>query len=586
MQGNDRVWGRSLMVALLLLVCAPAWASDDPAWLVRGSNGMVASDSEQASQAGLELLQAGGNAVDAAAAVSFALGVTRPYSTGLGGGGFMIIRFADGRVVTLDYREVAPADARPELFTPPAPGTADKDATPPPSLYGARAAGVPGVLAGWDYAVSHFGRKGLSSAIEPAYFLANHQITFDEHYAKAARSALRAYEKYPQLIESCNFVYRTYLGEGTPPETGFTLRQTYLASLLNALMHNGTDFFYRGKIAADLAEHARQHGGLLSVHDFDTYRVRVREALRFTYRDYELITMPPPSSGGVALAESLNILETFDLPRLVRADPALATHLRVEALKHAFADRARWLGDPDFVDVPVALLTSKDYARARAGAVSRDSTSPTEAYGTQPPAGAAPASPPSDSGTSHFCVADRWGNVVVATETINGYFGSLSALDRYGLILNNNMDDFTTQAGTPNLFGLLQSQRNAVAPGKRPLSSMSPTIVLKQGEPFLLIGGSGGPRIISSVLNVFLYLADYGLDPAAAMTRLRPHHQWQPEELFFDQTPPAPVAADLKQRGHDLAEKARSGVVQFILRTPQGWVGASDPRKGGRPAGY
>ena len=503
-------------------------------WLARGHTGMVASDSALASVAGLELLQAGGNAVDAAAAVSFALGVTRPYSTGLGGGGFMIIRFADGRVVALDYRETAPAETRPELFTPPLAPSDGKEPIPPPSLYGARAAGVPGVLAGWDYAVSHYGRRKLASAIEPACSLAGQQIVFDEHYARAAKSALDDYEKYPSLKESCGYVYRTYLNAGDPPEPGFTLRQPGLVNLLRSLMQKGADYFYRGEVAEQLTEHARQHGGLLSLQDFDTYRVRVREALRCDYRGYELITMPPPSSGGIALAESLNILETFDLPQLGRDDPGLALHLRIEAMKHAFADRARWLGDPDFVNVPVELLTSKEYARTRAATISPKTTAPINSYGTcPPPAEPATTSPPDDAGTSHFCVADRWGNVVVATESINGYFGSLFALDSYGLILNNTMDDFTTQAGTPNLYGLVQSTGNTIAPGKRPLSSMSPTILLKEGEPFLLIGGSGGPRIISSVLNVILHLTDYDLDPAEAMTCLRPHHQWQPEETLL-----------------------------------------------------
>ena len=287
--------------------------------------------------------------------------------------------------------------------------------------------------------------------------------------------------------------------------------------------------------------------------------------------------MPSSSSGGVALAETLNILEKLDFHAVAKRDPALAMHLQLEAMKHAFADRARWFGDQDFVKVPTGPLMSKAYAAMLAKSISPDHVGPLDRYGS--------TTLPDDSGTSHFCVADKFGNVVVSSETINTEFGSLVAVDEWGLILNNEMDDFTAEPGKPNAFGLVQSAQNAIGPRKRPLSSMSPTIVLKDDKPFLLLGASGGPRIISSVLNVLLGVTDFGQSLEDAMQRPRPHHQWSPDLVFFDSLPPpADIAAGLTSRGHKLADKKRTGIVQAIVRSENGWIGASDPRKGGQPA--
>lgn len=535
---------------------------------------MVAADSKHASQAGLEMLQAGGNAIDAAVATSFALAVTRPYSTGLGGGGFMIARFADGRVVVQDFRETAPAAATVNMYVLAAEKKPDQ---PSPSEFGHLAIAVPGVVAGRCHALAQYGTLPLKRVFGPAIRLAKSGHPVDDDYVRNARTVLDKYEAHPSLKQSCAYVYRVHLGGGRLREAGQTLLQPELAQLLEEIASNGPDFFYKGPVAKAIALDMREHGGIITERDLADYQTRLREPLVTTYRDFKLILMPSPSSGGIALAETLNILEKVDFHAVAQRDPMAAMHLQLEAMKHAFADRARWLGDQDFVRVPIEPLISKAYAAALAKKLNPDHVSPIEGYGS--------VMLPDDAGTSHFCVADKFGNVVVSTETINTEFGSLAAVEEWGLILNNEMDDFTTEPGKPNTFGLVQSAQNAIEPRKRPLSSMSPTIVMKDDQPYLLLGASGGPRIISSVLNVLLGMTDLGLSLEDALQRLRPHHQWNPDVVYFDSVPPpADVAAAMTSRGHKLAEKKRTGIVQAILRSDGGWIGASDPRKGGQPA--
>jgi len=544
-------------------------------FMASGRNGMVASDSHYASLAGIEILQAGGNAVDAAVATSFALGVTRPYSTGLGGGGFLIARFADGRLLTVDYRETAPSLARADMYD----RAIDAGAgSANPSRYGYLAVAVPGLLAGQCEVLELHGTMPLRRVLQPAIRLAESGYAVDENYVTGAENLVKKYEKDPTLKRSCAYVYRQYLGSGNPPKVGDRLCQPELARLLKGIGEGGADFFYRGPVASAIERVMKEHGGLVTADDLSGYRVKHRRPIVIEYRDYQIIAMPPPSSGGIALAESLNILESVDLRTMTREDPVLAAHYRVEAMKHAFADRARWLGDDDFADVPVQRLTSKAYARRLASMIRPDRSVELDTYGCD--------DIQDDSGTSHFCVVDRFGSVVVATETINTVFGSLAAVPEWGLILNNEMDDFAARPGEANIFGLVQSDRNAIAPHKRPLSSMSPTIVLKDSEPFLLLGASGGPRIISSVLNVLLNVTDCDMPLDQAILARRPHHQWRPNQIYFDDTPPHLIEIGLRSMGHDFAKQHRTGVVQAILLTTDGWCGASDPRKGGRPAGY
>lgn len=580
--------------ATALLVVGCSVSRQD--WLAIGTHGMVASDSAWASHAGLEILRAGGNAVDAATAVSFALGVTRPYSTGCGGGGFTMIRFAGGRIagarnVVLDYREVAPARSTPDMYTR---ATSRHPERLHPSRNGHLAVGVPGLVAGRCLALTRYGTMSLDRVLQPAIRLARDGFAVDEHYRDSSREALRAYRSDPTLKSSCGYVYRVHLNDGKLHSVGDRLRQATLARFLERLGRDGSDFFYRGAFAEALERSMVRHGGVIDRADLAGYRVRHRAPIMATYHGYTIVTMPPPSSGGVALTEALHILEPLDLPRVHRDDPALAWHYVVEAMKHAFADRSRWLADADFVSVPVEALTSRDYGRRLSARIDPNGVGDPGAYGSmhidgfrsEPVGGASLHRLPDDHGTSHFCVVDRFGNVVVSTETINTSFGSLAAVDGWGVILNNEMDDFTAVPGVRNAYGLMQSDRNAVAPGKRPLSSMSPTIVLKNDEPYLLIGASGGPRIISSVLDVMLNLLDFDRSLDEALSAPRVHHQWQPNEVAFDRAPPPSLTAGLSSRGHFLSERRVTGIVQAIVRAPWGWRGVSDPRKGGRPAGY
>ena len=398
----------------------------------------------------------------------------------------------------------------------------------------------------------------LDRVLAPALRLAEKGFPVDEAYAAATREVLDTYEAHPKLRESCGYVWQVHLNEGRLRVAGDRLVQPELAKFFKALAAEGVDFFYRGAFADALAETMSRRGGIITKRDLADYAPKLREPLRSKYRDFELILMPPPSSGGIALTEALNVLEILDHHGVAARDAALALHDRIEAMKHVMADRAEFLGDADFVPVPVQRLTSKEFAKGLSAMIQADRVSLPREYGS--------LGMPKDAGTSHFCVVDRWGNVVVSTETINTTFGSLAAVDEWGVILNNEMDDFTSEPGKPNAFGLVQSSANAVAPGKKPLSSMSPTIVLRGDEPYLLIGSAGGPRIITSVLNVMLGLLDEGLSVEDAMQRIRPHHQWQPEELFFDRPPPADVAEALQGRGHKISHKRRSVTVQLIMR--------------------
>ncbi|MBN1512745.1 MAG: gamma-glutamyltransferase [Phycisphaerae bacterium] len=565
---------RSVLALLGLLIVPPNVPAASPEWMASGREAMVAADSPYASAAGLEVLKAGGNAMDAATAVSFALAVTRPESTGLGGGGFLLARFADGRVVVADFREMAPAASTADMFVR---ATARDPQGPPPSQYGHLAAAVPGLLRGRAELLARHGTMPLSRILQPAIGLARDGFAVDQTYVDDTRSAARIYEKYPVLKETCGFVYRRHLREGRPWTVGERLHQPELARLLEGIAEQGPDFFYNGPPAEALEKTMAARGGVITAADLRGYEVRYREPLRSTYREYELLLMPPPSSGGIAIAETLNILETVDLPHLWRAEPIVAHHYLAEALKHAFADRARWLGDADFAAVPTAHLLSKAYARTLVARIQADAVGQAEAYGA--------AQIPDDAGTSHFCVIDRWGNCVVSTETINTRFGSLAAVDEWGLILNNEMDDFAAVPGEANIFGLRQSARNEVAARKRPLSSMSPTIVLRGGRPYLLIGGSGGPKIITSVLSVMIGVLDGRKPLEEAMTAPRLHHQWMPDEIQFSSAVSEEIVIGLKKFGHTVSDRSGTGIVQAIIVRDGGVTGACDPRKGGIPAG-
>lgn len=553
---------------LSIVLSSSVFAADAP-WIARGARGVVASDHALATQAGVEVLRAGGNAVDAAVAVSFTLAVTRPYSTGLGGGGFMLLYQPNGAVIAQDFQESGPSGARADYFVQLRKQHPDR---PNPSEFGLTAVGTPGLVAGRCQALAQWGTLPRDRVMATAIRLAKDGFAIDDDHVDHVLETLREYEKHPSLKESCKFVYDTYLGGGEPPAAGDILRQPGLARLLEAIVVQGPDIFYKGDVARAIGRDVSAQGGALSEPDLYNYQPVIRHPLAYRYRDHRILMFPLPSSGGVAIGQTLAILTALEYPVIVKQNPVEGMHLQIEAMKHAFADRSRHLGDKDFGGVPQRTMLSQPYAKEIADRI-RSGIGLPESYGS--------LKLPQDAGTSNFCVVDSIGNVVVSSETINTSFGSLAAVEEWGLVLNNQMDDFATDPGKPNAFGLLQSAQNSVAPKKRPLSSMTPTIVLKNEKPYLILGGSGGPRIISSVLNVLLAVLDRDMGLQEAIEALRPHHQWQPDELHFDRPPPEEIASALSAKGHKISEKKRTGIVNAIMRTPDGWIGAADPRKGG-----
>ncbi len=563
----------SILICLFIATTVLAAA---PPWVQRSKTGMVASDSRAASQIGANVLARGGNAFDAAVATSFALAVAHPHSTGLGGGGFMIAYLAhEERFIALDFRETAPAAATANRY---ARLHNERSDGPSPTIYGGHAVGVPGQLAGLAHIHDHYCTRPWRTLLQPAIELCRSGFVVDEHYRAACQSVIADFEKWPQLKSQHTRIYRTLLRNGEAPAVGDRVVRPNLVRALRSLAGNGSNTFYRGPIAAAIVRAVTHADGKLTRADLQNYEVRQREPLRGRFMDYEVISMPPPSSGGVCILETLNVLTAWtealetSLPRLQqRGDFPIYF---VNALQHGFADRARWLGDADFTPIPVQKLTDLNYARQLVH--QRGLTG--ESFGTK--------QIPDDQGTSHFCIADRHGNLIALTETINGSFGSLVVAEPFGIILNNQMDDFAANPGKPNLYGLIQGEANAVAPGKRPLSSMSPTIVFRNEEPVLMLGASGGPRIITSVLQVLLHTLVFDMSLEEALQAVRIHHQWRPDLVYFDQDPPAELTTKLKNAGHQLADEHRTGVVQAIRFLPDGtMVGGSDPRKGGRPAG-
>jgi gamma-glutamyltranspeptidase / glutathione hydrolase len=502
----------------------------------------VAADHTLASEAGLEAMRAGGNAVDAACATAFALGVVDPQSSGIGGGGFLLYQPAHGRAVALDFRETAPAAASRGMFAQAS------------STEGGLAVAVPGEVAGCAEAVTRWGRwgrLGLRRALGPAIRLA---------------------AGFPAGAELVQAAHRGGKLAWLPAEVGETVRRPELLATLRVIARRGPAGFYRGRVARTIADVLRLRGGILTAADLGRYRPVSRAPLRGTYRGYTVLTMPPPSSGGVALLEALNLLEPHDL-RAGGPDSPATLHLVAEACKHAFADRARHLGDPDFSPVDARRLASKEYARTLR---LFDRPQPRERYGT--------VALPDDGGTSHVSVVDARGNACALTTTVNMPFGS--GVEAAGVVLNDEMDDFTTRPGEPNAFGLIQSPRNEVEPGKRPLSSMSPTILLRDGRVFMVVGASGGPAIITATLQTILGVVDFGRDAEAAVAAPRIHHQWVPDTLHVEPGFPPATASGLLARGHVLSDSPKRGVVQAIVVRERGRLeAASDPRKGGQPAG-
>lgn len=531
------------------------------------TKGMVATDHPLASQAGATILKQGGNAVDAICAAVFAQSVVNPLGSGLGGGGFMLVKIANLPVRVLDFRERAPAAAHRAMYL-------KKGLSKYASRTGGLAVAIPGEVKGCATAIQTYGKLSLKKVLAPAIRLARDGFPVGMHLASGLRYRRKRYIRFTELA-------KVFYPGGKALQLGATLKRPKLAKTFAAIANKGPDAFYKGWIAKDIVKAARKHGGVLTLKDMANYRVTWRKPLTTTYRGHTIHTMPPPSSGGIVILQALNMLRKKNLKKMGHNSSAYL-HLLSEALQHAFADRARFLGDTDFVKVPLAWLTSQKYAnrllKRVTGKVKRPST-----YGSKKLPATAPHR---GGGTSHLSAVDRFGNAVALTTTINTGFGSKVMAPQSGVILNNEMDDFTTRPGKPNAFGLIQSHLNEIAPGKRPLSSMSPTIVTHKGKVRLVVGGSGGPTIITSTLQVILNVLDFGMDVSAAVSRSRVHHQWMPQMLVVERDLPRDVVTNLKKRGHrTYSFRKPFTAVQAVEIRKQRRYGASDPRKYGRPAG-
>jgi gamma-glutamyltranspeptidase/glutathione hydrolase len=580
-----------LLCALLLapaafLPCSLASASTVPALRepVRAPHGMVASTKQIASQVGVDILKRGGNAVDAAVAVAFALAVTHPVAGNLGGGGFMLIRLRDGRTTAIDYREVAPLAATRNLYLD-AEGNLIKGEGS--STVGYRAAGVPGTVAGLALALKKYGSGKFTWAqlIEPARRLAANGFTVSHSFAESLQRTTR-FEEYPDSR-------RIFLRDGKFFEEGEVFRQPELAATLQRLQRGGPREFYRGATAHLIVEDMKRHNGLITLEDLRGYQPKERAPLRGTYRGYEVVSMPPPSSGGAVLIEMLNMLEGFDL-RAMGWSSSDSLHVLAEVMRRAFADRAEHMGDADFVKVPVARLIDKNYAKHLRATIDMKRASKSEDVR----AGTPVAEESSD--TTHFTVVDRDGNAVANTYTLNDDYGSGVVIKGTGMLINDEMDDFTSKAGVPNAYGLIQGERNAIQPRKRPLSAMTPTFVLREGgKLWFTVGSPGGPRIINAVLQVIVNVIDFEMNIQQAIDAPRIHHQWLPDELLYE---PFGLSADtqsaLSTRGHKLTlrpeykgytREGYMGDVQSIMVEEKTGMrlGASDPRRSeGLPVGY
>lgn len=547
---------------------------------VRAQHAMVVSVHGLASQAGVDVMKQGGNAVDAAVAVGFALAVVHPQAGNIGGGGFMLFRRAKGEVHFVDYREKAPAAATATMYQ-----DAKGKVIPDLSLVGYKAIGVPGSVAGMAYAQKHWGKLPLARVMAPAIKLAR------EGFALAASDAEDLRDENLGKFATSRRIFQR---DGKYYKAGEILKQPELAKTLERIAKNPDDF-YHGQLAKELASAMKNGGGLITEKDLAEYEVKERQPIRGSYRGYEIVSAPPPSSGGIVMMEALNILEGYQLEKLGRQPQA--EHLTMEAFRRAFYDRAEFLGDPDFSQIPVAQLTDKKYGAAwRTGldpkhaSQSADLKRPAEFTQLERLASAhGPAVPGKEPDeTTHYSVVDPEGNAVAVTTTLNGGFGSFVTAEGLGFLLNNEMDDFASAPGVPNMYGLIQGEANAVGPGKRPLSAMTPTVVTKDGKLVLVLGSPGGPRIITTVANVLMGVLDYGMNIQEAVNAPRYHHQWMPDEIEVEKNFPAGDVEALKKMGHKVQRRGHWSDGECIAIHPVTGerLGASDVRNNGKAVGY
>jgi len=547
---------------LVVVLGVPVWAAE-PAHARRA---MVVTREPHATEIGLQVLQSGGNAIDAAVAVGFALAVTHPPAGNLGGGGFLLARFADGKTTFLDFRERAPQSATRDMYLDAAGIPTDA------SIVGYRAAGVPGTVRGLEYASRKYGRKPWAELVVPAERLAANGFPVSYGLAASLREHYRLLSRFPESK-------RIFLRGGRYFEGGEMLVQRELAETLGRIGRLGAKDFYEGETARRLAEDMARHGGLITQADLEAYSVAERQPLTGSHRGYSIITAPPPSSGGVGILQMLGVLEGSGFEKS-GAGSAASLHIMAEAMRRYFADRAQFLGDPDFVSVPVKRLLDPRYLTSIRRSIDPNHATPSDAI--RPGDGL----PAESSETTHYSIVDSEGNVVAVTYTLNGGYGSGVTATGLGFLLNNEMDDFAARPGSPNAYGLVQGEANAIQPRKRPLSSMTPTIVLRNGSFYLVAGTPGGPTIINTVLQVLVNVLDFGMNVQDAVNQPRIHHQWKPDELRMERGFSPDTISLLEARGHHIRIVEKMGEVAAIL-ADGGWLhGAADPRTEGTAQGY
>jgi gamma-glutamyltranspeptidase / glutathione hydrolase len=552
---------RRTAALFLIAVSAPLWAAQP----VRARHGMVVTRERHATEAGLKVLEAGGNAIDAAVAVGFALAVTHPSAGNLGGGGFMLIRLADGRTTFLDFRERAPGSASRDMYLD-ASGKATQD-----SVIGYRASGVPGSVSGFEYASKKYGKKPWADLVRPAYELASKGFPLSYAQAQGFHGAAKSLGRFPESNS-------IFLRGGKFYEAGETFVQPDLARTLDRILQQGAKDFYEGETARILARDMHEHGGLITLEDLKAYHTIERKPLTGSYRGYDIVTAPPPSSGGVGILQMLGMLEGTGYEK-AGAGSASTVHYMAEAMRRYFADRSEHLGDPDFFHVPLTSLLDPAYiAKLRASIDPERATPSSEIH-------AAKFAAHESNETTHFSVADAEGNIAIVTYTLNGGYGSKVTAEGLGFLLNNEMDDFAPKPGEANMYGLIQGESNAIQPHKTPLSSMTPTIVLKDGKPLLALGSPGGPTIINTVLEVMVNVLDFHMNVQDAVDWPRFHHQWLPDVLSMEPGYSPDTVAILEKRGYTIRRINSQGECAAI-RFDNGWLeGAADPRTEGTAEG-
>lgn len=560
----------AIWLAMLVLVFGEMASARDAAILsgrdifhpVIAEHGMVSTQEATATRIGVHILESGGNAVDAAVAVGFALAVTLPRAGNIGGGGFMMVHMAEtGKTVAIDYREIAPAGASRDMYLD-ASGNVDNKR----ARFSHLSVGVPGTVAGLSLALREYGTMSLAQVMAPAIRLAREGVTVSPQMSSML-------ERRAKRLAKNAAAARIFLRpDGQAPASGERLVQRDLARSLEQIAEQGPDAFYRGEIARKIAADMTAHGGLITTEDLAGYRAVVREPVRGTYRGVEIRSMPPPSSGGVHVIQILNILEDYPIAFLGH-NTADTIHLMAEAMKLAYADRSEYLGDPDFWKVPVAGLTSKAYAGKLRERISLRHATPSKSIEPGDPL------PHESEETTHFSVMDGAGNVVSNTYTLNFSFGSGIVAEGTGILLNNEMDDFSSKPGVPNAFGLIGGEANAIGPGKRPLSSMTPTIVFKDGTAWFATGSPGGSRIITTVLQIIMNVVDHQMNIAAATAASRIHHQWLPDKLRVEVGISDDTLDGLSAMGHEIHVGNAMGSTQTVMRAKGVFLGAADPRR-------